>query len=161
MSEDKKPRTGRSVKIALAISLAVNVAVVGVIGGAVLGSGGSRDSGAPALRALGLAPFARALSRQDRAELRTRIEGTGVELRENRREIGRALRVVDEALRAEPFDRAAVEEAFARSRGMVVLLQETGHTALLDQIETMNAAERRELADQLGRVMRRTRGERP
>ncbi|ABD56049.1 periplasmic heavy metal sensor [Jannaschia sp. CCS1] len=155
MSETEKPRARRWVKVALAISLALNLAIVGLIGGAVLGGGGPGDGGVPALRALGLGPFARALSREDRAELRTRIEGTGVELREERREIGRALRAVEGALRADPFDRATVEEAFARSRGMVVSLQETGHTALLDQIETMSAAERQDLANHLARVMRR------
>lgn len=147
--------SGKAVKIALALSLALNLAVVGLIGGAVLGGGGPRDGGPPALRALGLGPFARALSREDRAALRARIEGAGVELREERRAIGRALRAVEQALRAEPFDRTGVEEAFARSRGLVVSLQETGHGALLDQIEEMTAEERAELADGLARAMSR------
>lgn len=167
MSEDKTPaggapRTRRWVKVALAVSLALNLAVIGLVSGAFLGAGGARDDGpgAPALRALGLGPFAQALSREDRAELRGRIERTGMELREERREIGRSLRAVEEALRAEPFDRATVEAAFARSRGFVVSLQETGHGALLDQIETMSAAEREDLADGLARAMRRIAGRR-
>ena len=55
----------------------------------------------------------------------------------------------------DPFDRARVEAAFETSRGLVVSLQETGHTALLDQIETMSAEARADLADGLARAMRR------
>lgn len=158
MSEAKTRRGGRWVKVALAVSLALNLAIVGLVGGALLGDGGNRDGGAPALRALGLGPFARALSREDRAELRARIEGTGLELREERRAIGQSLRAVEGALRADPFDRTAVEAAFTQARGMVVSLQQTGHDALLDQIETMSTAERRDLADRLARAMRRSGG---
>lgn len=160
MSETgKKRQSGWGVKIALAISLALNLAIVGVVAGAVLG----RDSGdgpGPALRSLGLGPFAVALDREDRAALRERIEGSGVSLRDDRRAIGHALRDVQAALTAEPFDRALAEAALAQSRGLVVALQETGHTALLDLIEGMSAAERTELAEQLNHVMRRNSGRR-
>ncbi len=139
--------------------MAVNLAVAGLVGGAGLGArGGSGDEGRggpPALRTLGLGPFAVALSRDDRAALRARIEAQGTPLREERRAIGDALRAVQAALLAEPFDRAAAEAAFAQSRARVVGLQEVGHGALLDQIETMSARERRALAENLTRVTRR------
>lgn len=161
MSEGEKSRNRRWIKIALAVSLALNLAVIGLISGAVLGgNGGSRNDGPPALRTLGLGPFAQALSRDDRDEVRERIEGAGIELREERRAIGRTLRDVEQALRADPFDRAAVEAAFASSRGLVVSLQEAGHTALLDQIDTMSASEREALADGLAYAMRRSGGRR-
>lgn len=156
MSEGKTRGSGRWLKVALAVSLALNLAVAGLIAGAVLGGGGPRDDGAPNLRTLGLGPFATALSREDRDELRGRIEGRG----NDRRAIGRSLRVVQEALLAEPFDREAAEAAFARSRGLVSSLQETGHVALLDQIETMTLDERTELAERLNRAMRRGGGRR-
>lgn len=154
-AETATPRTARWVKIALAVSLALNLAIVGLVAGAVLGRDGGRDDGAPALRTLGLGPFGVALSREDRDELRGRIERHGEPLREERRAIGQALRAVQAALRAEPFDRAAAEAAFSRSRDLAASLQETGHTALLDQIETMTAQERADLAERLARMMRR------
>ncbi|HID67437.1 MAG TPA: periplasmic heavy metal sensor [Roseibacterium sp.] len=151
-----EPRNGRGTKIALAISLALNLAIVGLVAGAVLGRGGSGGhGGSPALRSLGLGPFVMALSHGDRTELRDRIAGRSAPLREERRAIGRSLRVVQEALLADPFDRATAEAAFESSRGRVLSLQEAGHTALLDQIETMTMAERVELAEQLTRAMGR------
>ena len=151
------PRTGKGLKIVLALSLAANLAVAGLVGGAVLGgrNGGGDGENAPALRTLGLGPFAIALSREDRAELRDRVQAQGAPLREERRAIGNALREVQEALLSDPFDRAAAEAAFAQSRARVIGLQEVGHTALLDQIETMSAQERADLAESLNRMMRR------
>ncbi len=148
------PRTARWVKIALALSLALNLAIVGMVAGVVLRAG-DRGDGAPELRTLGLGPFALALTRDDRDELRGRIERHGEPLRQERRAIGQALRAVQAALLAEPFDRAAAEAAFAQSRDLAGSLQATGHGALLDQIETMSAGERTELAERLARMMRR------
>ena len=149
-----RPRTARWVKIALALSLAINLAIVGLIAGVVLRRDGD-DGGPPELRSLGLGPFPLALSRGDRDELRGRIEGHSEPLREDRREIGRSLRAVQTALLADPFDRASAEAAFAQSRDRAASLQEFGHRALLDQIETMTAEERAELAERLGQMMRR------
>ena len=159
-STPEKKRSGRGVKIALAVSLALNLAVVGLVGGAVVGARNNNaegQEGAPALRTLGLGPFALALSRDDRQELRGRVEEHGEPLREERRAIGRALREVQAALLSEPFDRDAAEAAFAASRDRVIGLQEVGHTALLDQIESMSAQERADLAESLNRLMRRSR----
>jgi hypothetical protein len=86
---DEKRRTGRGIKIALAVSLALNLLVAGLVGGAVL----SRpDPGeAPAIRTLGLGPFALALPREARDDIRRRIEADMGELRRNRAEVGRSL----------------------------------------------------------------------
>ncbi len=159
MSEAGKPQggTGRGVKIVLAISLAMNLAVVGVVGGAVLGRD-RNNAHSPALRSLGLGPFAMALDRGDRDDLRGRIGGDGASLHDDRRAIGRALRDVQAALLADPFDRSSAAAALARSRGLVVALQEAGHIALLDLVEEMSAEDRADLAERLNHVMRRSGG---
>lgn len=158
------PRKGRGLKIALALSLALNLAVIGLVGGTILGlrgsNGGEGGNGSPALRSLGLGPFVLALSREDREELRGRIGERGEPLRQDRRAIGNALREVQAALLAEPFDRGVAEAALAQSRDRTSGLQEHGHGALLDQIETMSAQERADLAESLNRVMRRFGGRR-
>jgi uncharacterized membrane protein len=149
-------RSGRGVKIALAVSLALNLAVAGLVGGAILGRSGPGE--APAIRALGLGPFALALPRERRDEVRGRIEADMPRLRAERSEIGRSLREVQRALLAEPFDRAAAAQALARSREATLALQSAGHAALLDTLEAMSAEERAALAQGLGRALRRMGG---
>ena len=153
MSEPKK-KTGRGVKIALALSLAANLAVVGLVAGVAFG--GDRAGGPPRLASLGLGPFAFAFEREDRHALRAALAEAG--LQASRRELGGALREVQAAIAADPFDRAAAEEAFAQSRGLVTRLQELGHETLLDHIEEMSANARAELAENVGRALRRGLG---
>jgi uncharacterized membrane protein len=149
----EKRRTGRGIKIALAVSLALNLLVAGLVGGAVL----SRpDPGeAPAIRTLGLGPFALALPREARDDIRRRIETDMGELRRNRAEVGRSLMAVRQALLAEPFDSAAAARALGRSREAAMLLQAQGHGALIETLEGMSAAERALVADRLERALRR------
>ncbi|MCU4654027.1 periplasmic heavy metal sensor [Roseibacterium sp. SDUM158016] len=150
------PKSGRWLKIALAVSLALNLAVAGLVGGAMLGRGGPDD--APAIRTLGLGPFALALSREGRDEVRGRIESDLPRLRTERMAVGRGLLEVQRALVADPFDRAAAEAALARSRAAAMALQGYGHAALLDTLEEMSLAERSRVAERLGRAMRRIAG---
>lgn len=150
-------RVGRGVKIALGLSLAVNLLVLGLVVGAILSVGPGRSGGDdPRLRSLGLGPFAIALSREDRAAVIDRIDRDA--LRQNRRALGLGLVQLRAALVAEPFDRAAAEAALLRARGAAAALQGQGHRAVLDQVEMMSAADRAELADRLGRALRRMGG---
>ena len=147
-------KTGRGVKIALAVSLALNLLVVGLVGGAVLGR---RDDpgAAPAIRTLGLGPFTLALSGEGRDDVRRRIEAGLPEISRDRMQIGGSLRAVQRALLADPFDRDAAAAALARSREAAAALQAYGHGALLDTLDAMSPAERAEVAERLGRAMRR------
>jgi uncharacterized membrane protein len=150
--ETPKPRRGgRGIRIALAISLAINLLVAGLVGGAILGRTGED---APAIRALGLAPFALALPREGRDEVRGRIETDMPRLRAERGRIGDSLREVRRALLADPFDREAAAAALARSREAATALQGIGHSALLDTLEEMTVEDRAEVARRLGRAMR-------
>ena len=156
MSEQSKPRRG--LKIALALSLAVNLAIVGLVLGAMIGFGPMGDRDDPRLRALGLGPFAMALSREERAGFGARIDRAT--MRAERRALGEGLVSLRQALRAEPFDRAAAAAALARMRDATVTLQTVSHDALLDQIAQMPAADRAALADRFARALRRMGGHR-
>jgi uncharacterized membrane protein len=147
-------RTGRGLKIALAVSLALNLLVAGLVGGAVLGSGNNGGE-APAIRALGLGPFALVLPRDARADVRRRIEADMQDLRRNRADIGRSLLAVRGALLSEPFDREAAARALGVSRNAANALQAQGHGALLDTLEQMSAEDRAVVADRLERTLRR------
>jgi uncharacterized membrane protein len=148
-----KPRAGRGIKIALAVSLALNLLVVGLVAGAVLNRPGPGD--APAIRTLGLGPFALALPREARDDIRHRIEGDLEDVRRDRAEIGQSLLALRRALLAEPFDREAAARALGRSREAAAALQAQGHGALLDTLEDMTLDERVAVADRLGRTLRR------
>jgi hypothetical protein len=150
------PRNGRGIRIALALSLALNLLILGLVGGALLALGPRGGDDDPRLRALGLGPFALALSREDRDGLRDRIDRDAI--RGERRALGASLLQLRQALLAEPFDRAAAEAALARSRAAAEALQGHGHAALLDQIATMSAADRAALAARLETALRRMAG---
>ena len=76
-------KSGRGVRIALAISLGVNLAVVGVFAGAMLRDGhGMRGS---MVRDLGFGPFTEALSREDRRAMRESLFDRAPDIREARR----------------------------------------------------------------------------
>lgn len=153
MSETKKPKAGRGLKVALALSLGVNLMIVGIVAGLVLSRSDQGD--VPALRTLGLGPFALALERDGRSDVRARLAETAAPLRADRREVGLSLRAMQAALRADPFDRAAAEAALERSRQAAAAVQARGHTALLDHIETVPLTRRIEMAERLERVVRR------
>lgn len=146
-----KRRSGRGLRIALAVSVALNLLVLGLIGGAVMGAGGREDG--PGLRALGLGPFVLGLEREDRQRLRARLDDES--LRAERRALGQSLQAVQGALRMEPFDRALAQAALGQARAATGALQAAGHGALLDQLEAMDATSRAALADRLERVLRR------
>jgi hypothetical protein len=155
------PRTGRGLRIALALSLSLNLLILGLVGGAALSRSGQDER--PALRALGLGPFALALPRDARADMRDRIGEDAVRLRAERARIAASLRTVQRALLADPFDRDAAERALARSRAAALALQSGGHEALLRTLEDLPAEERARAAERLGRIIRRAspRGEAP
>jgi Spy/CpxP family protein refolding chaperone len=157
--EHKAPRRGaRGLKIALGLSLGLNLLIVGLVVGAVTSIGSGRPMGDddPRLRSLGLGPFAIALPRDERQAVTDRIDRAA--LRADRREMGQAMADLRAALLAEPFDRAAAEAALNRSRDAASAAQGQGHRALLDHLETLDAAERAALVERLGRALRRMGG---
>ncbi|WP_168193242.1 periplasmic heavy metal sensor [Rhodophyticola sp. CCM32] len=147
-------------KIALALSLAANLLIIGVISGAALGRIGSGpvDADGPmGLRAIGLGPLAFVLDREDRAALRARLTADRSRLQPDLRGLGRSMQQVSTALRADPFDRAAMSDLLRQQRGHVQGLQTEGHRVLLDQLQDMTPEARAALADRLQRRMRQNR----
>lgn len=149
---------GRGLKIALAVSLALNLAVLGAVAGMVLRGHESGRPGAIAVRDLSFGPFTDALTRdQRRAMLRGFIEN-GPGLRAMRDQIKGDLDAVLTALRATPFDpsqfRAAVD---GQSRRMAART-EAGREALVTLVLQMTDAERAVFVERLEKSLSR-RGE--
>ena len=124
------------------MSLALNLLVAGLVGGAILGRPAPGE--APAIRTLGLGPFALALPREARDEVRDRVEA---DMAEVRRKPGRdraqpSWRCVGRAFLSDPFRPGTRRTARSDGRGRRrFALQAQGHGALLDTLESMSAAE--------------------
>lgn len=146
----------RWVKVALVLSLGLNLLVAGaIVGGALrharMPSGGPVED----VRRLGIAPFVRALEPRHQRALRDEVLRRRSDVVAGARGIRRASQRFVAALRAEPYDPDAASAALADVRARVLHLQEIGHAALLAQLERMDAAERAALADRLEKTLRR------
>jgi uncharacterized membrane protein len=154
--ENGRKGASRGFKIALGLSLAINLAVAGLIAGALLRPDGlpGRSDRAPGLNAFG-APYMMALPRSDRrkvlAAIRVRLAGE-VPDRQARRAL---FRDVLAGLRAEPFDRARLESAIARQAQTTIAVQAAAQKAWLDIVTDMSVAERLEYAYAVEEVLRR------
>ncbi len=132
--------TPRWVKIALIVSVAVNLGIAGVIGGAALRAPEIRHNKVEAPE--GVAMLARAMPPAHQRELREELRNRRGDLRPDREEL-RSLRdrfIV--ALRAEPFDIDAVNAVFADQRAMLSKLTAAGHESVIEQIEKMSQKDR-------------------
>ena len=153
-SPEPPRRSPRWVKILLALSLSLNLLVLGVVVGAVIGF--DRKFGGPEgadLRPLGLGPFALAMDREARDGVRDRIDRRG--MRADALVLRAALADMQTALRSDPFDRALAEAALSDARAATGRMQLRGHEALLDQFEGMSLEDRVAAADRVARSMRR------
>jgi uncharacterized membrane protein len=141
----------RWVKIALAVSLALNLAVAGLAAGAWLREG--RDRGMP--RDMSFGPFTEALSDADRRELRRALGDRAPGFREARREMRADLEQLLATLRAVPFDPAAAEEALATITERTSDRLDLGRELMTGRILSMSDAERQAFADRLERGLKR------
>lgn len=151
----------RPLRFALLLSLALNAALAGVLGGLWLRADDRVDAAAarddearaPSPGRLGrdLAPEQRRLMREifdeHRAAMRERIAATRA-----------ARHAVAQALRADPFDREALAAAFAALRGRDAEAAEESHAMLLDLAGRLDADGRARLAARIERGDRHREG---
>ena len=150
------PRTGRAIKIVLAVSLALNLAVAGVVAGAALRGRGDDGPGRHMMaRDVNFGPFTEALTRAQRRGMLSRIGDDGIGLRDMRAQMRGDMDLVIEALRAMPFDAAAVEAALALQSERLSARVDTGRKALIGLILAMSVDERAAFTDRLEAVVSR------
>jgi uncharacterized membrane protein len=137
---------GRGLKIALAISVALNLAVVGLVAGAWL-KDGRPGGGMP--RDLSFGPFSEALSADDRRALRKALIDRAPGFREARAEAQAEFAALLDALRASPFDPAAVQTALAAIEARNAGRLELGRSLIEARIAQMSEADRLAFADRL------------
>jgi hypothetical protein len=128
--------SGKGVRIALGISVALNLAVVGLVAGALLRDGDPRD----------------------RDALRREFVERAPEMRDVRRAMRDDLETFLTVLRTEPFDPAALAVVMDNQDGRMARRIELGRDLLLDRLAAMPPEERAAFADRLERRLRRGGG---
>ncbi len=144
-------RTPRWVTVLLVLSLAANLLVAGLVAGAWLRDGPPGAAG----RDPGFGPFAEALSDDDRRALRRAFLSRMPEMRENRMALRTDMQGVLAALRADPFDAAALDIAMDRALARLGDRITFGQSLLVDRITTMSSTERAAFADRLETALAR------
>ena len=141
----------RGLRIVLISSLAINLLIAGAVGGAILRHDGPikrRADLAPAADA-GIAPFARAMDRDQRGALGQDIARRNRDLSSNRGDLRRIVGSILETLRTEPFDTDALRQNFTQAQSFLNARQHIGVEALIGQINQMSDEERVKYADRL------------
>jgi uncharacterized membrane protein len=147
-------RTSRGIKIALAVSVALNLAVAGLALGARMADGPRH--GMP--RDLSFGPFSEALSDQDRRALRRSLAERAGEFRESRQAARAEFEALLVALRAEPFDPPTLKGALAAIEARSAQRLELGRDLIETRLISMTPEERAAFADRLERGLRRGGG---
>ena len=141
---DQTPR--KPVRWGLILSVALNLALIGLIAGAVWRGPPERPIAGPSLWS-----YARALPDPHRAELRRALRQSAPDWREKHRSLGDQRIAVSAALMAEPFDPGDVRELLEGRVGAGRDLAATGIGLLMARIEAMNPSERRAYAEALAK----------
>lgn len=145
-------KTGRNRwRLAFFSLLAVNLAVMGLVAGAVMRDGGPRER---LVKDLAFGPFTEALAPEDRKALREGFLQRMPDLRSERQAMRQDAQAMLAALRMEPYDPAALRAALDQMQGRMQSRVAVGRDLLLERIDAMDAAARRDFADRLEQGMR-------
>lgn len=148
-------------RLVLFVSLALNLAVVGVVGGAILGRK-DHDRRNIVARDVGFGLFNEAFSEDDRKVLSRAYAKANPNIRAEREQMRNDLKTILVALRAEPFDVAVLEQALATGAARIEARQTQGQALVLEHLAKMSVDERAEVANRLENVLtRRSRGPKP
>jgi uncharacterized membrane protein len=148
------PGLRRGLRVVLAISLTFNLLVIGLILGAWVGHDRDRRPGT-ALDDIGFGPFLAALPGDERRAVGKALVERSGNLRQNREALRRDFDNLVTAIRADPFDIAAVASALDAQRTRLEERQSIGRDVLFERLEAMTARERDAFADALERKVRR------
>ena len=155
MAEDTQ-KPGRATRILLFCSLALNLAILGLVIGTL--TSGRMQDGPPRSIDLSLGPIARALEPEDQREVRRSLRQS-IRLRDI--DMRGRFSAVQEALTAEPFDPEAFG-ALVRSQQLdLQRLQQKAQDALIAHIAQMTPEQRAAFAERLLQEMEKSRQRAP
>lgn len=145
--------SGRWLKLALFLSLALNLFVVAIVAGASFSHHRWRPH--HGVRDVGFGLFSEVLTREDRAALRDAFLAAAPDFRDRRRAHRSDFEELAAALRADPWDGARVDALIARHVARIDERFELGRSLLSARLAGMTAAERAALADRIDAALAR------
>lgn len=146
------PGSPRWMRVALVVSLGLNLLVLGMVGGTVMRHGRFGDG--RMVSEVGFGPFTDALSSEDRGALRDAFVSRSPNFRGMRSEARSDVATLIAALEADTWDAEAVREALAKQRDRTVTRIALGQDLLLERIGAMTPEARRAFAERLSGMMR-------
>lgn len=147
MTETARKPPRRWLWLALGLSLSLNLLVAGVVLGALWSRGAAPER--PARIDLAAPPYIAALDAADRAALRAAWRAEGPDLRRLRAERQSERAALAAAVRASPFDAAAVAALLQAQSDRLADRQALSQRLLLERLATMTEAERAAFAERL------------
>lgn len=147
---EPKKKSFRWSRVVLVASLALNLAVIGTVAGALL----RRDAGADRARTMqtrdfGFGPFVSALDIQDRRDVgRSFIRSAG-DPRQARKDVEAMFEEMVAALKAEPFETDVFATLLLKQQSQFSQRQEMGAHIVVDQIAQMSVQDRAAYAARL------------
>ncbi|MEP3845616.1 MAG: periplasmic heavy metal sensor [Paracoccaceae bacterium] len=152
-SKEDKPRTAKWVKVLLGLSLASNLAIVGLVAGAISRSPRHTEGGGVARYAM---PYVIALTREDRRSVfQAMRDGTGSAKLPTRQERRKLYEEMLSVIEAEPLDLDTVQSILERQTQTALFAQDAAQTAWLELISTFDEAERDAYAERVRDVLKR------
>jgi uncharacterized membrane protein len=143
-------------RIVMVGSLAINLMFLGILGGDFLRGGpGNR---AAMVRELNFGPLTEAMSKKDRNTLRRAFAENAPDLADQRQGMRKDLSEMLGLLRAEVFDRAAMDAVFVRQLDRSMARLHVGQKVVLDLVSAMTTKERADFADRLEQTMKHEKG---
>lgn len=139
---------GKSMKILLIASLAINVLLVGVAIGGYLGLDRRSPPRSPP-QDMALGPLGSAFSREDRAAMMREAEKAGADLGVMRDGLQQDMQSLLTALTAEPWDPGRVQQSLAGMRVRAETRAELGEKVMIDRLSAMSPDERHAYAAKL------------
>lgn len=149
---EKPPRKkGRWLRIALVVSLALNVLIVGFVASRAYHFSGKLWRGqAPVAQVMRQGrKFVHGLPRERRHELWAMIKQRHGEFTVDADEVHGAVRTFADALKQNPFDADHAEEALSRLQAQAQLMLDRGRKVTIEVVSALSQAEREEFAQRL------------
>ncbi|MDE3079764.1 MAG: periplasmic heavy metal sensor [Paracoccaceae bacterium] len=147
----RPPRTWT--RLALVLSLGLNLIVVGSLGGLAL----SRAIHGPhePVRDLAFGPFTEALSPDDRRAMMRAFMAEAKGFRAEKEQMRADFQSLVAALRADPYDPSVLDGVMARQKARTDQWLALGQRLLMERLAAMAPADRRAFADRLGEELSR------